>query len=98
MEHRAFQPIFSKITRINKATCELRSTRASYDEIAIVNGRLAQVVKIIGDRVTLQVFAGTDGIPTNAEVVFTGRPPILKVSSDLVGRFFNALFFPRTCQ
>ncbi len=90
MEYKAFQPIFSKITRINKATCELRSTRASYDELAIVNGRLAQVVKIIGDRVTLQIFAGTDGIPTNAEVVFTGRPPVMKVSEDLVGRFFNA--------
>ncbi len=90
MEYRAFQPIFSKITRINKATCELQTTKAGYDEMAIVNGRLAQVVKIMGDKVTLQVFAGTDGIPTNAEVVFTGRPPILKVSGELAGRFFNA--------
>ena len=55
-----------------------------------VHGRLAQVVKIIEDEVTLQVFSGTDGIPTNAEVVFTGRPPVLKVGEDLVGRFFNA--------
>jgi len=90
MEYRAFQPIFSKITRINKATCELQTTKAGYDEMAIVNGRLAQVVKIVGDKVTLQVFAGTDGIPTNAEVVFTGSPPLLKVSSELAGRFFNA--------
>jgi V/A-type H+/Na+-transporting ATPase subunit B len=90
MEYRAFQPIFSKITRINKATCELQTTKAGYEEMAIVNGRLAQVVKIMGDKVTLQVFAGTDGIPTNAEVVFTGRPPILKVSGELAGRFFNA--------
>ena len=90
MEYKAFQPIFSKITRINKATIELLSRRASYDELAIVNGRLAQVVKIMGDRVTLQIFAGTDGIPTNAEVIFTGQPPVLKVSKDLVGRFFNA--------
>ena len=90
MEHKAFQPIFSKITRINKATCELRSTRAGYEELASVHGRMAQVVKIIGDKVTLQVFAGTDGIPTNAEVVFTGRAPVLKVSKELCGRFFNA--------
>lgn len=90
MEYRAFQPIYSKITRINKATCVLKSQRASYDELAVVHGRLAQVVKIIGDEVTLQVFSGTDGIPTNAEVVFTGRPPVLKVGEDLVGRFFNA--------
>ena len=88
MEYKAFQPIFSKITRINKATCELRSTRAGYEELAIVHGRMAQVVKIMGDKVTLQVFAGTDGIPTNAEVIFTGRPPVLKVSKELCGRFF----------
>ena len=39
---------------------------------------------------TLQVFQGTEGIPTNAEVVFLGRPPRLKVSELLAGRFFNA--------
>ncbi len=90
MQYRAFQPIFYNITRINKATCELQCKTASYDELAIVHGRLAQVVKIIKDRVTLQVFAGTDGIPTNAEVTFTGKPPVLKVSGDLAGRFLNA--------
>jgi V/A-type H+/Na+-transporting ATPase subunit B len=90
MEYKAFQPIFYNITRINKATCELRCNMASYDEMAVVHGRLAQVVKIIKDKVTLQVFAGTDGIPTNAEVIFTGKPPILKVSGELAGRFLNA--------
>lgn len=94
MEHRAFQPIYSQITRISKATCELRSDRASYEELALINGRVAQVVKIIGDLVTLQVFGGTDGIPTNAEVVFTGKAPTLKVSSDLIGRFFDAYGLP----
>lgn len=87
--HKAFQPIYSKIKRINKATCVLKSKRAGMEEMAIVDGRLAQVVKIIGDDVTLQVFSGTDGISTNAEVIFTGAPPSLKVSEDLVGRFFN---------
>jgi V/A-type H+-transporting ATPase subunit B len=60
----------------------------------MVNGRLAQVVKIIGDVVTLQVFGGTEGIPTNAEVVFMGKPPVLKVSDDLAGRFFDAFGNP----
>lgn len=90
MKYQAFQPIFHKITRINKATCELQCNMASYDELAIINGRLAQVVKIVGDHVTLQVFSGTDGIPTDAEVIFTGKPPVLKVSTDLAGRFLNA--------
>lgn len=94
MQYRAFQPIFYNITRINKATCELQCKTASYDEMAVVHGRLAQVVKIIKDRVTLQVFAGTDGIPTNAEVTFTGKPPVLKVSGELAGRFLNAYGMP----
>lgn len=45
----------------------------------------------MGDEVTLQVFEGTEGIPTNAEVVFLGKSPTLKVSDQLAGRFFNAL-------
>lgn len=52
--------------------------------------RDALAVKINGDDVTLQVFAGTEGIPTNAEVVFTGKTAPLKVGDELAGRFFNA--------
>lgn len=56
-----------------------------------MNGKLAQVVKIAGDEVTLQVFEGTEGIPTNAEVVFLGKSPTLKVSEQLAGRFSTPL-------
>ncbi|MBN2610863.1 MAG: V-type ATP synthase subunit B [Bacteroidales bacterium] len=90
METRAFQKIYTKLTQITKATCSLNATGVGYDELAMVNGRLAQVVKIIGNTVTLQVFGGTEGIPTNAEVTFLGKAPTLKVSDDLAGRFFNA--------
>lgn len=90
METQAFQKIYTKITQITKATCTLQAQGVGYEEMAIVNGRLAQVVKINGDMVTLQIFSGTEGIPTNAEVVFLGRPPVLKVSDELAGRFFNA--------
>jgi V/A-type H+-transporting ATPase subunit B len=38
----------------------------------------------------LQIFEGTEGIPTNAEVIFLGKAPSLKVSDQLAGRFFNA--------
>ncbi len=91
---KAFQKIYTKITQITKATCTLQASGIGYEELALVHGRLAQVVKIIGDAVTLQVFAGTEGIPTNAEVTFFGRPPTLKVSEDLAGRFFNAFGNP----
>ena len=94
MRHKAFQPVYSQISRINKATCVLKSRLATNEEMAVVHGRLAQVVKIIGDEVTLQVFAGTEGIPTNAEVVFTGSAPVLKVGENLAGRFMNAYGHP----
>jgi V/A-type H+-transporting ATPase subunit B len=90
METKAFQKIYTRISRVTKATCSLQATGVGNEEMAVVHGRLAQVVKIVGDDVTLQVFAGTEGIPTNAEVVFLGRPPTLKVSDELAGRYFNA--------
>lgn len=86
----AFQKIYTKITKITKATCSLNATGIGNEELAYVDGRPAQVVKIIGDEVTLQIFQGTEGIGTNAEVIFTGKPPTLKVSESLSGRFFNA--------
>jgi V/A-type H+/Na+-transporting ATPase subunit B len=94
METKAFQKIYTKITQITKATCSLQAESVGYEELASVNGRLAQVVKIMGDNVTLQVFGGTEGIPSNAEVVFFGRPPVLKVGEELAGRFFNAFGDP----
>ncbi|MGL5683741.1 MAG: V-type ATP synthase subunit B [Marinifilaceae bacterium] len=90
----AFQKVYTKITQITKATCTLKAQGVGNDELAIVNGRLAQVVKIWGDDITLQVFSGTEGIPTNAEVTFLGKAPTLKVSDDLCGRFFNAFGDP----
>jgi len=68
----------------------LKAQDVGYDELALIDGRLAQVVKIAGDEITLQVFQGTNGIPTNAEVVFLGKAPTLKVGEELAGRFFNA--------
>lgn len=90
MESQAFQKVYTKLTNITKATVTLKATGVGYDEIASVNGRMAQVVKITGEDITLQIFEGTEGIPTNAEVSFLGRPPQLKVSDELAGRFFNS--------
>lgn len=90
MSKQAFQKIYTKITNITKATCSLRATGVGNEELATIDGRLAQVVRIQGEDVTLQVFAGTEGIPTDAEVIFMGKAPSLKVGDQLAGRFFNA--------
>jgi len=90
MTTRAFQKVYTKIDNITKATITLRASGVGNDELATVGGKLAQVVKIMGDNVTLQVFAGTEGLATDSEVVFHGEPPKLRVSDNLAGRFFNA--------
>ena len=86
----AYRRIYTQLEAITKATVTLKASGVSNDELATVAGRAAQVVKIKGDLITLQVFAGTEGIPTNAEVIFQGEPPTLNVSDELSGRFFNA--------
>ncbi|MFV0345374.1 MAG: V-type ATP synthase subunit B [Bacteroidales bacterium] len=85
----SFQKIYTHISNITKATCMLKATNVGNEELATIDGRLAQVVKIMGDEVTLQVFAGTEGIPTDAEVIFMGKAPTLKVGEALAGRFFD---------
>jgi len=90
MSEKAFQRIYTKLSAITKATVTLEAQGVTNDELALVAGRLAQVVKIKDNSITLQVFGGTEDIPTNAEVTFFGEPPSLNVSEDLAGRFFNA--------
>ena len=90
MATKAFQRTYTQLQAITKATVTLNAKGVSNDELATVDGRLAQVVKTKGDNVTLQVFSGTEGVPTNAEVSFHGAPPTLRVSEQLSGRFFNA--------
>lgn len=94
METKAFQRVYTRIDSITKATITLRADGVANEELAMVGEKLAQVVKMNGDRVTLQVFAGTEGIATDTEVVFLGEAPTLVVSEDLAGRFFNAYGTP----
>ncbi len=90
MKTKAFQKIYTHIENITKATCMIEADGVSNEEMATVDGRPAQVVKIDGRKITLQIFPGTQGIATDAEVVFLGKPPTLKVGNELKGRFFNA--------
>ena len=90
MATKAFQRTYTQLQAITKATISLQASGVANYELATVDGRLAQVVKTKGDLVTMQVFAGTEGIPTDAEVAFNGAPPTIRVSDQLAGRFFNA--------
>ncbi|MEE1025139.1 MAG: V-type ATP synthase subunit B, partial [Acutalibacteraceae bacterium] len=56
---------------------------------------LAQVNKIEGDIVSLQVFAGGQGVSTGDEVRFLGHEMRVSFSEDLLGRIFNGSGEPR---
>lgn len=63
-------------------------------EMAAVGGdgsaaRLARVVALDGDRVSLQVFAGTRGLSTRDRTRFLGRPMEVTFSGNILGRVFH---------
>jgi V/A-type H+-transporting ATPase subunit B len=91
---RAFQKVYRKLSYISKATVTLHADGVGNEEMAIVDGRPAQVVRIAGDEVTLQIFSGTEGIATDASVIFLGHAPGLMVGEALAGRYFDALGNP----
>lgn len=51
--------------------------------------RLAQVVKLDRDEASLQIFAGTKGVSTQAQVRFLGHPPDVTFSENILGRVFG---------
>ncbi len=56
---------------------------------------LAQVIRLDGKRAYLQVFAGSRGIPTDAQVRFLGHPMEVSFSDALLGRVFDGSGSPR---
>lgn len=50
---------------------------------------LAQVINIVRDVVSLQIFSGTKGISTSARVTFLGHPMQTTYSPNILGRVFN---------
>ncbi len=69
---------------------------ATLAEVVSDNGTsLAQVIRLDGERVSLQVFAGSRGISTDSRVRFLGHPMRVSASNDLLGRVFNGSGEPR---
>ncbi|MDR1914124.1 MAG: V-type ATP synthase subunit B, partial [Clostridiales bacterium] len=72
----------------------------SYDEIVEIKvdgyrEKLGRVVQIMGDKVIVQVFDGTDELSlTNTVSKFTGRPMELKLSEEILGRVFDGMGRP----
>lgn len=91
--------VYEKIESINGSVITVRAKGVHYGELARVKtafgDSLAEVNKLEGDVVSLQVFAGGRGISTGSEVRFLGRGMLVSFSDYLLGRIFNGSGVPR---
>ncbi len=91
--------VFNRIESIVGNVITVRATGVKYNELAQITTRfgksLAQVNKIDGNIVSLQVFAGGQGVSTGDEVRFLGKEMRVSFSEDLLGRIFNGSGEPR---
>ena len=91
--------VYHKIDALSGSIATLRAEGVKYNEIAEVESRagtsLAQVIKLDGPNVTLQIFAGARGVDTAAKVRFLGETMKVPFSESLLGRAFTGAGKPR---
>ncbi len=90
---------YDEITRIAGNVVTVTATGVGYDELAVITGKnrssLAQVIRLNGNQVSLQVFAGTQGVSTNDRIQFLHKPMQVPFSENLIGRIFDGAGRPR---
>lgn len=91
--------LYHQIDNISGSVVTLRAEGVKNRELAEIDSRvgtsLAQVIKLAGDEVTLQVFAGARGVATDAQVRFLGHPMQVPFGEELLGRVFTGSAKPR---
>ena len=91
--------VYNKILSVAGNVISVEASGVTYEELAEISSKrgksLAQVIKLDGDMVYLQVFAGSRGISTNDEIRFLGHPMQVSFSEDMLGRIFNGSGEPR---
>lgn len=65
-----------------------------FGDLAVVEGvdgtqSLAQIISLDRDKVSLQIFSGTQGLSTNSSVRFLGHPMQVTYSPNILGRIFR---------
>ena len=90
---------FDAIQRIAGNVVTVNATGVGYDELAVISSArgdsLAQVIRLDGPQVSLQVFAGAQGVSNNDRVRFLHRPMQVPFSEGLLGRVFDGSARPR---
>ncbi|MCM1320765.1 MAG: V-type ATP synthase subunit B [Bacteroides sp.] len=91
--------VYSKIESISGSVITVRADDVKYGELAEITTSfgvsLAEVNRVAGDLVSLQVFAGGRGVSTGDQIRFLGHEMQVSFSDDLMGRIFNGSGDPR---
>jgi V/A-type H+-transporting ATPase subunit B len=93
------QKIYSQIIQIAGDVITVEADDVGYKELAEVRTAsgvsMAQVIRLDGKKVSLQVLAGSRGISTNDRVRFLKAPMRVSFSENLMGRIFTGSGAPR---
>ncbi len=89
------QKVYTKIESIVGNVVTVKAEGIKNGDLALVGDSYANVIKLDKDIVSLQVFAGAQGVSTNDPVRFLGRPMQVSFSSNLLGRIFDGAGIPR---
>jgi len=93
------QKVYSDIIQIAGDVITVEAEGVANGELAEIRIRrgasLAQVIRLDGKKVSLQVLAGSRGVSTNDRVRFLKHPMQVAFSDDLLGRIFNGTGEPR---
>ena len=89
------QKVYTKIESIVGNVITVRAKGVRNADLALVGDSYASVIKLDKDKVSLQVFAGAQGVSTTDPVRFLGRPMMVSFSDHLLGRIFDGTGVPR---
>ncbi|MCF7908398.1 MAG: V-type ATP synthase subunit B [Candidatus Omnitrophica bacterium] len=93
------EKVHNKILSVSGNVITVKAKGIAYEELAEVRSAsrssLAQVIKLEGDIVSLQVFSGSRGVSTKDEVRFLGHPMQVAFSENMLGRIFDGSGQPR---
>lgn len=91
--------VCTKILSIVGNVVMVKAEGVAYQELAEISSSfgksLAQVIRLNGNNIYLQAFAGSKGISTGDEVKFLGHPMQVGFSDNMLGRIFNGSGLPR---
>ena len=91
--------VYSRIDEIAGNVITVTASDIRYGELAVVSSAngdsLAEVIRLVEDKVVLQVYSGSRGVSTGDEVRFLGHPMRVSFSEDLLGRIFDGGGQPR---